>query len=721
LVNDIDRIELDLLDLNIDSILVDGVSMDFTYDGFQLYVGLGSVKQPGDDFDVEVFYHGIPTRDDSNFGGLVTEAGYIYNLGIGIAANPHNFGRGWFPCFDNFMERSTYEYNVTHASGLSAHCVGTEIGIVDNGDGTKTTSYAMDQLITTYQSSIAISTYTALWSEHEGVAGTIPIKLISKTQDTSKMKTAFGNLTGAIDAIEFWYGPDVWERVGFVITTVGAMEHPTNIAYPVAQISGNANANTRLVSHELTHNWFGNMVTLSTERDMWIKEGPAEYGYHLTTEHIFGKEEFLEVVKDNHEFVLERAHIDDDIFRALSGMPNEFTYGTHTYRKGASVIHNLRGYLGDDLFKVGMRSILENYVYSHLDADQFRDQVTEATGVDMTDFFDAWIFNPGFSVFVEDSVKSVDNGDGTFTHDIYIQQKLRGTSIYHKSVPLQFHTYGTNGEQTEHSIMASNQYDQVSVNTNYPIERVVFNRDNLLNQSRMAEDITLENVENYTFSRTGLTLKVKEIEEAMDVRVEHIWAAPDNNMIEGDIELSEGHYWRIQGVEEDAPIAVNFIYDGSNERDFDFNLVEFDEDSLFLMYRPDASFAWAPYEGHEHSKIIPTDGKGLMKVENLNSGEYTFGRGEALLSNSTEIDLTSIAIHPNPVLDKSYVYMEDALPGEYRYELMDISGNVVQKGNFTQREYFEINASDIAAGQYVVKLKHKESGKLFVDKLVVIK
>ncbi len=721
LVENIDEIVLDLLDLNIDSVLVDGIKIDFDYDGFQIYIPLGEVKQPEEDFDVHVFYHGIPTRDPSNFGGLVTEDGYIYNLGIGIASNPHNFGRGWFPCFDNFMERSTFEYNVTHSSSHSAHCVGTEIGIENHQDGTTTTSYAMDQLITTYQSSIAISNYAVVWSEHEGIAGTIPIKLISKPQDTTKMKNAFGNLTGAIDAIEGWYGPDVWERVGYVMTTVGAMEHPTNIAYPVAQISNNAAANTRLVSHELTHNWFGNMITLSTERDMWIKEGPAEYGAHLTTEHIYGKEEFLEQVKENHEYVLNRAHIDDEIFRALSGMPNEFTYGTHTYRKGASVIHNLRGYLGDELFKVGMRSILENYLYSHLDADQFRDQIAESTGVDMNGFFDAWIFNPGFSVFVEDSIKSTDNGDGTYSHDVYVQQKLRGTDQYHYDVPLEIHSYGVNGAIEKHDIMVSNQFDQVSITTSEPIERIVFNRDNVLNQSRLADDQAIMEDGSFTFNRTGLVFKVESLEDPMDVRVEHMYAAPDLNVITEDIRISEGHYWRIHGVEEGAEISTSFLYNGAGTRDFDYSLVEFNEDSLLLMYRPDPSYAWAPYPDFEHSKIIPNDGKGLLKVDYVLNGEYTVGKGVAPLTNTNNLEIGSIQVHPNPVMDKSYVYLEDGLQGNYSYKLSDISGNVLHNAVIGQRDYLELNTEELAAGQYIIHLEHIESGKLFVKRIVVIK
>ena len=46
---------------------------------------------------------------------------YIYTLGIGLTTIPPNFGKVWYPCFDNFVERATYTYHVTSAAG-KAYC-----------------------------------------------------------------------------------------------------------------------------------------------------------------------------------------------------------------------------------------------------------------------------------------------------------------------------------------------------------------------------------------------------------------------------------------------------------------------------------------------------------------------------------------------------------------------------------------------------------------------
>ena len=71
-----------------------------------------------------------------------------------------------------------------------------------------------------------------------------------------------------------------------------------------------------------------------THNEMWLKEGPAEYSGHLAEEWLYGRDAFVDVVKDNHPDILRTAHIVDDGFQVLSPIPDEHCYGTHTYCQG---------------------------------------------------------------------------------------------------------------------------------------------------------------------------------------------------------------------------------------------------------------------------------------------------------------------------------------------------------------------------------------------------
>lgn len=77
-------------------------------------------------------------------------------------------------------------------------------------------------------------------------------------------------------------------------------------------------------------------------------------------------------------------------------MPYEHTYGTHTYRKGAAMIHNMRTYMGDTIFRKASHTVFDSLTGKSMNAYEFRDFLNKNSGVDMTDYFNDFIFNPGY-------------------------------------------------------------------------------------------------------------------------------------------------------------------------------------------------------------------------------------------------------------------------------------------------------------------------------------
>ena len=103
-MNGVNSISLDLLQFTIDSIRSAGNSVTYQYNDTLLVVDLLSTLAQGDIDSVTVYYSGQPQLDPSGFGGFYFQGDYAYNLGVGFQANPHNYGRTWHPCFDNFVE-----------------------------------------------------------------------------------------------------------------------------------------------------------------------------------------------------------------------------------------------------------------------------------------------------------------------------------------------------------------------------------------------------------------------------------------------------------------------------------------------------------------------------------------------------------------------------------------------------------------------------------------
>ncbi|MBK9108456.1 MAG: hypothetical protein IPM92_08815 [Saprospiraceae bacterium] len=417
--------------------------------------------QAGVEHALTVFYQGIPVRDPV-WGGFYFADDYIYNLGIGLSTTPPNFGKVWFPCFDNFVERATFDYHVTTTADKKAFCVGELVSEAMPSPNRIKRHFKMERPITTYLSSIAAANYAVSRAIHPAASGDIPVDLIAKPGDLNQMIIQFEKIGLAIDAFEYWFGRYRFSRVGYVATTVGAMEHPTNVAYPISTVQGGTLLqNERLYGHELGHHWWGDITTLDDARDMWIKEGTAEYSSHLFMEWAYGKSDFRDAIKSNLSNILFNAHKNDGgMFLPLSPMPYEHTYGTHTYRKGAAMIHNLRGYVGDDEFRRLSTMVFDSMDGKSMNAYQFRDFLNRHSSRDLTAYFDDYIFNPGYCTFYIDTVgvSRVNNMDYL---DLGIQQKAYHAAHLYREVPMEVSVYNDKLERFVFTVELSGPYQQV--------------------------------------------------------------------------------------------------------------------------------------------------------------------------------------------------------------------------------------------------------------------
>ncbi len=724
-MDNIDHINLDLQNLTVDSVLMGDMNLTYEYDGLLLTVNLPTVLNTGDEAAVQVFYNGTPDTDPSDFGGFAFQNGYAYNLGIGLTSNPPNFGRSWFPCFDNFVERTTYEFNITSRSPNRAYCVGSFIEEVELPDNLIRRTYQMSQPIPTYLSSVAISNYVESNGMHEGVAGMLPTQLIAQPNDIDNMTSTFSQLGDAIDALEFWYGPYDWERVGYVATPVGAMEHPTNIAYPISSATGgNTFGHRRLMAHELAHCWWGDIVTVGSARDMWVKEGNAEYGAHLMTEFTFGHEAFIDQVKDNHlSEVLIAAHIDDGDFLPLSNIPFEHIYGTHTYRKGAAMLHNMRGYLGDELFKQGQRAVLEKYRYASASAQQYRDALTEATGYDMTSFFNDWILNPGYSAF-ETTHTYASNGN-EYNVNLDISQKVRAAPSLHTDVPIEITCIDANGNKDMQQIIASGEMTNVDITSSVEPVWITVNENNKLNMAHMSYQTNLEEVASVNLPYVEMALNITNLPQPTFLHVDHYWVAPDPIENTDEAVISSTHYWRVigdldNGIQTGASIEYTTILDK--------DLTENGEENVILVYRKNKNEAWGEYPFYNKLILSPTDGNGFIRLQEVMEGEYAFASGELPLYTSLkQLDIveTPLNIYPNPASAEIQIEQTYKNPiSTIQMEVINVEGKLLHTEemnlNSTDLKY-QLSVEDFPVGTYWVKLTDQNGFILAGEMLEVIR
>jgi hypothetical protein len=661
-INGITTLNLDLLKMNIDSILLNNNLLNYNYNDTLLKINLGGVFNIGDTLTVRVAYNGIPQIDPSGFGGFSFSSGYAYNLGVGFSADPHVYGRVWHPCFDNFVERATYSFAITTSSTHKAVCNGIMTGSINNPNNTITWNWELTQDIPSYLACIAVAGYATVHQNFSAMNGTVPVELVAVPTDTTNMKNSFVNLENCFDAFEDKFGPYRWDKVGFVLVPFngGAMEHATNIAYPkVAVTSGSTIYEAELMAHELSHHWFGDLVTCKTAEDMWLNEGWASFSAFIFTESLYGNEAYKDAIRANQAKILQFAHIKEGGYRAVSGVPHEWTYGDHVYLKGAAIAHTIRGYMGDSLFFEAVKYFLNNNAFGNVDSDKMRDDFETSSGLNLTDCFNDWVFSPGYSHFSIDSFIVNNNGSANIV-TVYVRQKLTGATNLHNNVPLEVTFKDENFNSFTTQVMMSGQTANFTINVPFAPSFVGLDLEAKISQAVVSQYKTIKTTGVHNMPVLKVNINISSVSDSTFLRIEHNFAAPDAPAPGSGYVISPNRYYKIDGIfSSDFKGTASIIYDGrsastSSANQFLDNLLfttGFNEDSLVLLYRSSTAQNWSLFPYYTKFMSSPVDKYGTIRIDSIQKGEYALAMKAGITGIEKKGVLTSVKLIPNPAND----------------------------------------------------------------------
>jgi aminopeptidase N len=705
------QIRFDLLALRADSVRLSPLNTPLV---FAANDSILTVQIPattlGDTLKIKIFYGGQP-RTDSSWGGFYFDNGYAFNLGVGFSADPHNFGRAWHPCFDNFVERATYRIAMTTSGSKRGHANGTLIGDIANGSLTSRT-WELETPIPTYLACMAVADYTTVNQTYlSPVSGRLlPIELVAVQSDTTNFKASFQNLPFALAAFEYWFGAYNWEKVGFTAVpfSAGAMEHATSIAYPRYAFNNGATGLETLMAHELSHHWFGNWLTCETAEDMWINEGMASYCEHLFLERRYGWPRYIQEVKANHYSTLATAHTAEGGYRPISGVPHQYTYGRHVYDKGASVAHNLRWYLGDSLFRVGGQGLMQQFALTSINSATMRDSMSRSTGYNLTPFFEDWVFSGGYPHFEIDSVAYQPDGNGGYNANLRIRQKLVGRVDFHTQVPLALTFYNSNHSQNHYArVMVSGELDNITLNLPFLPAQALLNEQQQLNQARRDYSAVLfGNIsQSLPYVYVPSFLVSNNATDSFRIHAEYHSVPPTvSRQNPNNYRISNTRYWSFYAWHNPAA-TVSFRLEPDIYLDAD--ILAAGVDSLILLYRASPNEDW---QEHPNYNKVQIGSLTYLRPNSLLSGDYAFGTGEMGLGiNSRERTfLRTSRIFPNPAADNLQVELNLRRRANLKIVIVDTVGRVrkLQPLELTSGKHTEsIDISKLPAGLYFVKIQ----------------
>ncbi|PWH86533.1 M1 family aminopeptidase [Brumimicrobium oceani] len=721
-MNGIDGISLDLLKFSIDSVKSGTNHLTYNYNDTLLRVHLASVLSQGDQDSVSIFYHGTPQKDPSGFGGFYFSGNYAYNLGVAFQSEPHNYGRTWHPCFDNFEERATYDIEITTPQSITAYSNGFIESESVGANNENIRRWILEDEIPTYLACVGAAPYTHVAQTYTSslTNSQTPVMLIATPQDTSDMKSSFVNLFGAMDAYEDNYGPYVWNKIAFALVPFngGAMEHATCVMYPKFATDGSLNYET-LMAHELSHHWWGNLVTCRTAEDMWINEGLASYSESIFLEHVYDYDRYIDELKGVHRDVIQKAHFQDGGFLPISGVPHNATYGSHTYSKGATLMHNLRSHMGDTDFFAGLKSIQSNYAFKSINAEDFRDELINSTGYNANNFFDNYVFNPGFNGFEVDSF-IVDTQGSQIDVKVFIQQKLFEAPNYFDDVPVQITFVDANWNTFSVERTISGAAQNVDVLVPFSPVMVYLNKDSRLLNAVTGENLIVNSPTSAQLNYAYFYLNVQEEEDSSMLRIEHYRVEPDgfdHSNLGFEYVISPDRYWKVDGIISNSFKAkARLFYDGRNTASgnldvglmTDHNGISFHEDSIVLLWRPNQKTAWQKYGHYEaYTQGNLTDGYGRMELSEVHKGEYTFGFRKSALGTTGEAPLNQMKIYPNPTKGLLHISW-DEVHAHKQIKIMDSKGKIMSDLPMLESEML-VSTKEFPKGIYFIALYNQNN------------
>lgn len=712
-VGNLTQVRLDLMALTTDSVFVNGAPATFSHVGQSLTVPVPSM-QSGDTVLVQVHYHGVPAHDGT-FGGFYYNGQYAYNVGVALNDIPHAYGRCWFPCMDEFTDKSSYSIHIRTENGKRAICNGLLTDSLTLADNTRLWSWQLDEPIPTYLVNMAVGNYLCYADTFHGMEKVIPIEIYAKPDIYTNIPASFVHLKEVLHQYESHFGPYRWPRVGYVCVamTGGAMEHATNISLPNAAVNGTLYYEGTIM-HELFHHWFGDLITCERPEEMWINEGFADYSEAMISEWLYNTEDFdayAYTIRSEHTSTLQNIVKRDGGLYALDNVPQAYTYGMHSYQKGGQVIHTLRNYMGDSLFFSSLKQLLTHYAYQNINSEEFFTYLTQVSGMNLMNFYEDWIHQPGFLDF---DVEQVNNhGCGIFS--VVVRQNGYGTTHLGTEVPVDITFVSENMElYTVENQPVSGDTTELMLYAPFTPAFVILDHHGKLADATIDDTKKVAATGNISFEETSCTAQITQISDTALIHIEHHYVAPvaPSPLPEGYHQFSQTHYWTVNyaGSNPDGVWKFKLIR-STGQLDADLFTNGNTLDNLKLMYRPNGNSDWTPVpytrSGTPYNATIST--------LDLMPGQYCF----AMADESVSVDdpnKVRLGIHPNPAT-QSFTLMTDASKAD-KAVVFDSLGRKVKTVKINSNSQL-VDVNNLPAGNYIVVLYHK--GKSVARTMLVVR
>ncbi|MER6030162.1 M1 family metallopeptidase [Streptomyces sp. NPDC001851] len=375
------RFDLDLTGLKVTGVIVDGLPAAHRRDGRELVVTPRHTLRAGRDFRVTVAYHGTPKPvtdpDDSADGWIPTDDGAF------VAGEPQG-AMTWFPANNHPRDKSSYDITITVPQGRTAVANGALLAR-HTAHGKTTFHWRETQPMAAYLATATVGTFDI---EQYTTRDGIRVYNAVDPREAREAAPVLKKLPSVLEWESSLFGPYPFRSAGSIVDhapDVGyALETQTRPLYDSAP-------DIDTLVHENAHQWFGDSVSLTAWKDIWLNEGFATYAEWLYEEQHGGD-------SAQETFDALYAHpAGDRLWAFPPGDPGsgENIFDTPVYARGAMTLHALRKAVGDRDFLRILRAWATEHRGGHGTTARFVRLAERISGKSLDTLFHTWLYTKG--------------------------------------------------------------------------------------------------------------------------------------------------------------------------------------------------------------------------------------------------------------------------------------------------------------------------------------
>lgn len=393
-----DTLTLDLLDLTVNRVTVDGRSVNFVRRPESIAIPLPAKRGTTATYVVAVDYGGA-VKD--GLIARVDSAGRSTYFGD----NWPNRARHWIPSIDHPSDKATVTWRVTAPSSQTVVANGRLVSTRPARGSTRTeTVWRETRRIPVYLMVVAVAPLSRfdLGDTACGLAEAqrcVPQFVYTAPEQRDMLPGPFARAGEIVQLFGRLVGPFPYEKLAHLqsSTRFGGMENASAIFYSDGSFRRRT-MNEGLIAHETAHQWFGDAVTERDWGHLWLSEGFATYFSALWTRAARGDSAFRAQMDNVRRSILADAEVVPKRPVIDTAETNYLALlNRNSYEKGGFVLHMLRAQVGERAFFDAVRAYYAKYRHSTAVTDDLRAEMERTSGQDLAWFFDQWLRRPGYA------------------------------------------------------------------------------------------------------------------------------------------------------------------------------------------------------------------------------------------------------------------------------------------------------------------------------------